>query len=150
MYQNHDSTTLLPCRVFKAHNEYLTRLLLSPDIKLLATCSADHTVRIWKIDMNEEHLEVLPEQQSPSQPQPPNGTTNAPLASAPKPENPSISAISQSQPSLRPTTHDQDGIVDPSLNPKSSRSATSLTSTNTTGTTSSPPSQFHANGTPGL
>ncbi|KAI1616141.1 G protein beta subunit-like protein [Exophiala viscosa] len=64
MYQNHDSTTLLPCRVFKAHKDYLTRLLLSPDIKLLATCSADHTVRIWKIDMNEEHLEVIPEQSS--------------------------------------------------------------------------------------
>ncbi len=59
MYQSHDSTTLLPCRVFKAHKEYLTRLLLSPDIKLLATCSSDHTVRIWKIDMNEEHLEVI-------------------------------------------------------------------------------------------
>ncbi|KAL2430520.1 Target of rapamycin complex subunit wat1 [Exophiala dermatitidis] len=60
MYQNQDSTTLLPCRVFKAHKDYLTRLLLSPDIRLLATCSADHTVRIWKIDMNEEHLEAIP------------------------------------------------------------------------------------------
>jgi len=65
MYQNHDSTTLLPCRVFKAHKDYLTRLLLSPDIKLLATCSADHTVRIWKIDMNEENLEALPEPTRP-------------------------------------------------------------------------------------
>lgn len=64
MYQNHDSTTLLPCRVFKAHKDYLTRLLLSPDIKLLATCSADHTVRIWNIDMNEDNLEVVPESQS--------------------------------------------------------------------------------------
>lgn len=59
MYQNHDSTTLQPCRVFNAHKTYLTRLLLSPDIKLLATCSADHTVRIWRLDMNEESLELI-------------------------------------------------------------------------------------------
>ncbi|KIV88659.1 hypothetical protein, variant [Exophiala mesophila] len=64
MYQNHDSTTLLPCRVFKAHKDYLTRLLLSPDIKLLATCSADHTVRVWKIDMTEENLEAVTDQPS--------------------------------------------------------------------------------------
>ncbi|RMZ85810.1 hypothetical protein DV737_g506, partial [Chaetothyriales sp. CBS 132003] len=61
MYQSQESTTLQPCRVFNAHKTYLTRLLLSPDIKLLATCSADHTVRIWNIDMDEESLEVLPE-----------------------------------------------------------------------------------------
>ena len=66
MYQNHDSTTLQPCRVFNAHKTYLTRLLLSPDIKLLATCSADHTVRIWNIDMNEESLEPLPEPPTPT------------------------------------------------------------------------------------
>ena len=72
MYQNHDSTTLLPCRIFKAHKDYLTRLLLSPDIKLLATCSADHTVRIWKIDMNEESLEAIPESQVQSEPSTPN------------------------------------------------------------------------------
>ena len=61
MFQSHDSTSLLPCRVFKAHKEYLTRLLLSPDVKNLATCSADHTVRIWKIEPTEENLEVIPE-----------------------------------------------------------------------------------------
>src|SRR5579859_3343456 len=61
MFQNHESTTLQPCRVFKAHKDYLTRLLLSPDVKNLATCSADHTVRIWKIDPTEEYLEKLPD-----------------------------------------------------------------------------------------
>ena len=61
MFQNHESTTLQPCRVFKAHKDYLTRLLLSPDVKNLATCSADHTVRIWKIDPTEEYLENLPD-----------------------------------------------------------------------------------------
>jgi G protein beta subunit-like protein len=88
MYQSHDSTTLLPCRVFKAHKEYLTRLLLSPDIKLLATCSSDHTVRIWKIDMNEEHLEVMAE---------PSGETVPPGLNHPASIN---GFMSQSQPVL--------------------------------------------------
>jgi len=34
---------------FQAHNKYLTRCLLSPDVKYLATCSADTTVKIWSI-----------------------------------------------------------------------------------------------------
>lgn len=60
MYQNQDSTTLLPCRSFKAHSLYLTRLLISPDVKALATCSADHSVKVWKIDPVEEYLEEAP------------------------------------------------------------------------------------------
>jgi target of rapamycin complex subunit LST8 len=60
MYQNQDSTTLLPCRSFRAHDLYLTRLLISPDVKALATCSADHKVKIWKIDPAEEYLEEAP------------------------------------------------------------------------------------------
>ena len=144
MYQNHDSTTLLPCRVFKAHTEYLTRLLLSPDIKLLATCSADHTVRIWKIDMNEEHLEVIPESQSQHQ----NRTLHATPANPPRPENQNPFAVSQSQPTLRARFDEQDDN-DPDTSPdhKSSRSATSLSTTS--GTTSSPQSQFRATGGPG-
>jgi len=35
---------------FQAHNRYLTRCLLSPDVKLLATCSADTTVKIWVLN----------------------------------------------------------------------------------------------------
>ncbi|KAK5946419.1 TOR complex subunit lst8 [Knufia obscura] len=57
MYQENNETSLAPCRVFKAHKEYLTRLLLSPDIKLLATCSADHTVKIWRVDPSLQDLE---------------------------------------------------------------------------------------------
>ncbi|KAH9934688.1 WD40 repeat-like protein [Fomitopsis serialis] len=34
---------------FQAHNKYLTRCLLSPDVKYLATCSADTTVKIWSL-----------------------------------------------------------------------------------------------------
>ncbi|KAJ9607519.1 TOR complex subunit lst8 [Cladophialophora chaetospira] len=148
MYQNHDSTTLLPCRVFKAHKDYLTRLLLSPDIKLLATCSADHTVRIWKIDMNEEHLEVIPESQLPSQPPNQNGTPNAALANAPKSETPNTFTIASSLPSLRSNTDEHNG-TEASTQPKSSRSAASFTSS-TSGTTSSPQSQFRANGASGF
>ncbi|GAW06303.1 WD40 repeat-like protein [Lentinula edodes] len=39
---------------FHAHNKYLTRCLLSPDAKCLATCSADTTVAIWSISSNYE------------------------------------------------------------------------------------------------
>jgi target of rapamycin complex subunit LST8 len=66
MYQNQDSTTLLPCRSFKAHDLYLTRLLISPDVKALATCSADHSVKIWKIDPAEEFLEEPPKDMTTS------------------------------------------------------------------------------------
>ncbi|GAB1517205.1 TOR complex subunit lst8 [Rhizoctonia solani] len=39
---------------FQAHNKYLTRCLLSPDVKYLATCSADTTVKIWLVGSNYE------------------------------------------------------------------------------------------------
>ncbi|CAL1705002.1 unnamed protein product [Somion occarium] len=39
---------------FQAHNKYLTRCLFSPDVKYLATCSADTTVKIWSISLNYE------------------------------------------------------------------------------------------------
>lgn len=61
MEQKDDSTTLFPLRFFKAHGFYLTRLLISPDVKALATCSADHTVKIWKIDQDEQYLEKAPQ-----------------------------------------------------------------------------------------
>lgn len=35
---------------FQAHQDYLTRVLLSPDVKHLATCSADHTAKVWNLD----------------------------------------------------------------------------------------------------
>ena len=55
--QEKEETMLYPCRVFRAHKDIITRILLSPDSRFLATCSADHTVRIWKIDPNERYLE---------------------------------------------------------------------------------------------
>ncbi|KAF9567589.1 WD40 repeat-like protein [Agrocybe pediades] len=39
---------------FNAHAKYLTRCLLSPDARYLATCSADTTVKIWSISPNYE------------------------------------------------------------------------------------------------
>jgi len=34
----------------QAHNTYITKIVLSVDSKLLATCSADKTVKLWRID----------------------------------------------------------------------------------------------------
>ncbi|ORX90652.1 WD repeat-containing protein pop3 [Basidiobolus meristosporus CBS 931.73] len=44
---NPDFSDLRPTATFSAHSTYLLRALLSPDTKLLATCSADTTVKIW-------------------------------------------------------------------------------------------------------
>lgn len=136
MYQNHDSTTLLPCRVFKAHKDYLTRLLLSPDIKLLATCSADHTVRIWKIDMNEENLEVLPESQTVG------GTANGTGHS--DPNTPSQPLFPQSQTPLN-GVHSSNGALQSNGNtggstPNPEPFTTSTTTSTSHSTSSLPPS----------
>ena len=47
-----DVTSLAPVAKFKAHGTYITRVLLSPDTRHLATCSADHTARIWQVDLD--------------------------------------------------------------------------------------------------
>lgn len=151
MYQNHDSTTLLPCRVFKAHKDYLTRLLLSPDIKLLATCSADHTVRIWNIDMNEDNLEVVPESQSTNSTNNsanPNTNRNATIPNADPNTTPNQALISHTTPrpplngslSSHPATASSNGNSTP--NPETftpSHSTNSLTHTS-----SSSPHSFSA------
>ncbi|KAI5861154.1 quinon protein alcohol dehydrogenase-like superfamily [Durotheca rogersii] len=50
--QNYDRTNLVPVTHFSAHKEYITRILLSPDVKKLATCSADHTAKIWEVTVS--------------------------------------------------------------------------------------------------
>lgn len=50
MIQNRDVTQLVPVCKFQAHTKYITRVLLSPDVRHLATCSADHTAKIWSVD----------------------------------------------------------------------------------------------------
>lgn len=43
-------TRIVPVCTFQAHKDYLNRVLLSPDVKHLATCSADHTAKVWNLD----------------------------------------------------------------------------------------------------
>ncbi|KAL1955982.1 hypothetical protein VTO42DRAFT_7882 [Malbranchea cinnamomea] len=50
MIQQEDKTIIAPIATFQAHKDYLTRVLLSPDVKHLATCSADHTAKVWSLD----------------------------------------------------------------------------------------------------
>lgn len=50
MVNTRDTTSLHPITKFKAHSKYITKVLLSPDVKHLATCSADHTARIWAVE----------------------------------------------------------------------------------------------------
>ncbi|KAK2737764.1 TOR complex subunit lst8 [Myotisia sp. PD_48] len=50
MLQNREETSIVPVATFQAHKDYLTRVLLSPDVKHLATCSADHTAKVWSLD----------------------------------------------------------------------------------------------------
>ena len=52
MIQNRDVTSLIPVTSFLAHGAYITRVLLSPDVRHLATCSADHNARIWSVDLS--------------------------------------------------------------------------------------------------
>ncbi|CAH6719977.1 target of rapamycin complex subunit Lst8p [[Candida] jaroonii] len=52
MANNKDTTTLTPITKFRSHSKYITRILLSTDMKHLATCSADHTARIWSTEDN--------------------------------------------------------------------------------------------------
>lgn len=58
MIQNRDLTSLVPVTKFQAHTKYITRVLLSPDVRHLATCSADHTAKIWCVDPQQFSLET--------------------------------------------------------------------------------------------
>ncbi|KAI2606346.1 quinon protein alcohol dehydrogenase-like superfamily [Hypoxylon fragiforme] len=51
LIQSYERTNLVPVTHFSAHKEYITRILLSPDVKKLATCSADHTAKIWEVNV---------------------------------------------------------------------------------------------------
>ncbi|CAX40139.1 WD repeat-containing protein, putative [Candida dubliniensis CD36] len=52
MQNQRDATVLTPVTKFRSHSKYITRVLLSTDMKHLATCSADHTARIWSTEQN--------------------------------------------------------------------------------------------------
>ncbi|KAH6639876.1 quinon protein alcohol dehydrogenase-like superfamily [Boeremia exigua] len=55
MVMRNDLTSIIPVCKFVAHHTYITRVLLSPDVRHLATCSADHTSRIWSVDLTSPH-----------------------------------------------------------------------------------------------
>ena len=69
MIQHRDVTSLIPVTSFQAHTAYITRILLSPDVRHLATCSSDHTARIWSVDPDAPHnikgTENLPTERAP-------------------------------------------------------------------------------------
>jgi target of rapamycin complex subunit LST8 len=46
----HLTTHFEPLHKLKAHNTYVLKCLLSPDVRQLATTSADRTVKLWNID----------------------------------------------------------------------------------------------------
>lgn len=69
MIQNRDMTSMVPVCKFAAHNTYITRILLSPDVRHLATCSADHTARIWAVDPNRPLGEANGEEMSGPHPE---------------------------------------------------------------------------------
>ena len=50
MQHGRELTDLQPRTKFQAHSKYLTRCLVSPNVKYLATCSADKTIKIWNMD----------------------------------------------------------------------------------------------------
>lgn len=52
MENNRDETLLTPVTKFRSHLKYITRVVLLTDMKNLATCSADHTARIWSTEQN--------------------------------------------------------------------------------------------------
>ena len=37
----------MPFQKFDAHNDYILKCLVSDDLKYLATCSADKTIKLW-------------------------------------------------------------------------------------------------------
>ncbi|KAI1113947.1 WD repeat-containing protein pop3 [Nemania sp. NC0429] len=58
--QSDERTQLVPLTQFSAHKEYITRILLSPDVKKLATCSADHTAKIWSVPLTDPDSAEMP------------------------------------------------------------------------------------------
>ncbi|KAI9376808.1 quinon protein alcohol dehydrogenase-like superfamily [Aspergillus egyptiacus] len=58
MIQEAEVTRIVPICTFQAHKDYLTRVLLSPDVKHLATCSADHTAKVWNLDLDYPQAKV--------------------------------------------------------------------------------------------
>jgi G protein beta subunit-like protein len=67
MLQEDEVTKIVPVAKFQAHKDYMTRVLLSPDVKHLATCSADHTAKVWALDPEYAPAKALAKQNSVKQ-----------------------------------------------------------------------------------
>jgi len=52
-----DGPVLIPAHSWQAHSKYLIRALISPDMRYLATCGADTTIKIWNMDEHKCSLE---------------------------------------------------------------------------------------------
>lgn len=52
MQNEGEVTSLSPVTKFRSHLKYITRVVLLTDTRHLATCSADHTARIWSTEEN--------------------------------------------------------------------------------------------------
>lgn len=48
-----DNNTFKKAGALKGHKEYISSVALSPDEKTLATCAADHSIRLWDIQSRE-------------------------------------------------------------------------------------------------
>ncbi|KXS11860.1 WD40 repeat-like protein [Gonapodya prolifera JEL478] len=44
-----------PLQKVQAHSKYITKAVMSPDTNVLATCSADHTVKTWRLVSDPSH-----------------------------------------------------------------------------------------------
>ena len=47
-YNSNENQTLSKPKILKAHENYITKCLLSPENNMLATCSADTEIRLWE------------------------------------------------------------------------------------------------------
>ncbi|KRX06075.1 WD40-repeat-containing domain [Pseudocohnilembus persalinus] len=48
LLQEDNQSSLKHIQKFEAHNDYILKCLVSPDTSLLATCSADKTIKLWE------------------------------------------------------------------------------------------------------
>ncbi|EIM21818.1 WD40 repeat-like protein [Wallemia mellicola CBS 633.66] len=57
--QEYDASEFTPITKLPAHSRYITKCILSPDTKHLATCSADTTIKIWSTHNYDFRLEKV-------------------------------------------------------------------------------------------
>ena len=53
-----DGQDFIPLQEMQAHDQYILKALLSSDNRYLATCSSDHSVKIWEAKVIEEEDDI--------------------------------------------------------------------------------------------